>query len=1168
MKICRHVQLFSYEKPLFIPGWMISAPLIKILCFLAFMAGSCISLPAQRTYKQSSVLSSGSWYKISVNRPGVYKIDVPFLNNLGINTASLPSASIRLYGNGGKMLSESNSGFWVDDLTENAILVVDGGDGLLNGSDYILFYADGPDEWIPDAAQQKFIHRKNLYSDRAYYFITIGGQGKRMTPQPAPGTPNIQVTSFSERYFHESEMVNFLNSGKEWYGEEFANAPGKSLSRNFTINIPGIQSASGMEVVAQCVSRSVGATGSFQVSLNNSVLGQINIPPVSGGQYDLFAQQGTASFFVPTAPAGNINLGLAYTPGSFNAQGWLNWFRLFFRRNLSMPGNDLLLFRDWQSVGIGLAGEFIIGNASSNVRVWDITDPLNPVSMQTVFSGNETRFVNDCSVLREYVAFNPAFARIPAVHGRIQNQDLHNSGPKDYLIITHTSLLPQAQRLAQFHEQKSGLRTFVVTTDQVFNEFSGGCPDPAALRNFIKMYYDKYGYNAADKLKYVLLFGAASFDYQDRLAGNTNLVPAYQSPSSLDPLATYTSDDFFGFLDDHEDIQTGFIINDLDVAIGRLPARSSEEAKSFVDKLERYYQPQGFGPWRNDITIIADDEDNNLHLQDAEVFAQTVQSASGVFNIRKIYLDAYWQETGPGGSRYPQANLAVNNQIFHGTLIWNYTGHGGPQRLAEESILDQSIINSWNNATRLPLFVTATCDFAPYDNPAIHSIGLNILLRPQTGGIALVTTTRAVFAFSNRILNNNFLQMALQPDASGNYRTLGEAVREAKNFTYQTSGDVINNRKFTLLGDPAMRLAFPEHKINITKVNGHPGTYQDTLRATDKVVIEGEITDRLGNLLNGFNGYVYPSVYDKPRIVQTLANDPSSQVVGFSSQTDLLFKGKATVNNGRFSFSFKMPKDINYHYGPGKLSLYAADGEKDASGFFSSFIVGGVGNQGSAADNEGPDIKAYLNDEKFVNGGLSNQTPVLIVKLYDSSGINISGSGIGHDIVAVLDNDNQKFFILNDFYQAEADNYQRGVIRFQLPELEPGSHTIKIKAWDVMNNSSEYVLEFVVGVDDELVISRVLNYPNPFTTNTYFWFEHNKPSQDLNVKIQIFTLAGRLIKQIEKTINSPGNRSNELSWDGKDDYGDKVGKGIYLYKLGVSQPGGKKKEKIEKLVIF
>jgi hypothetical protein len=1099
----------------------------RVIIFLGWFWGLGCQLSAQRIYTTSSVLATGSWYKIAVQSPGVYKIDIPFLNSLGVNTNALSSASVRLYGNGGQMLPEANSGTWVDDLVENSIMIMDGGDGILNGSDYILFYAHGPDEWIKDSAQQKFYHRKNLYSDRSYYFLTIGGQGKRILNQASVPSPNIQVSSFSERFFHESDLVNFLNSGKEWYGEEFADAPGKSLSRNFNVNIPGTQSAPGIELVANCISRSVGTAGSFRVSLNNSVLGQMNIPPVSGGQYDLFAQTATAAFSSATAPVGNLNIGLTYIPGNFNAQGWLNWFQLFFRRGLSMSGNSQLLFRDWQSVNSGNTGEFIISNADANTLVWEVTDPLNPVRMQLVVSGSEVRFVNDCSRLREYIAFNPGFALVPVNLGRITNQNLHNTSPKNYIIITTSALLPQASRLAQFHQQRSALTTIVVTTEQIFNEFGSGSPDPVAIRDFIKMYYDKYGNSAPGGLKYVLFFGAASFDYKNRVNNNSNLVPAYQSSASLDPLATYTSDDFFGFLDDHEDINSPSVINYLDIGIGRIPAKTLEEAKNFVAKAESYFHPQGFGPWRNDITLIADDEDFNLHLQDAEVFAGTVNAVAPVYNLRKIYLDAYQQETGPGGSRYPNVNTAINNQVFNGTLIWNYTGHGGPQRLAEETILDQVMINGWNNPYRLPLFITATCDFAPYDNPAVHSIGTDLLLRPKTGGIALMTTTRPVFAFSNRIMNNNYLQYALQPDATGKYRTLGEAVMGAKNFTYQTSGDAANNRKFTLLGDPALTLAFPTHKMRITRVNNLPANIQDTLRATDKVTMEGEVTDRNGNLLPDFNGYVYPSVFDKSQVIQTLANDPNSQATGFSSQTNLLFKGKATVTNGKFSFTFKMPKDINYNYGPGRLSLYAEDGLRDANGLFFGFIVGGISNN-SGSDNEGPVIKAFLNDEKFVNGGLTNQNPLLIVKLYDSSGINVSGTGIGHDIVAVLDDNNHNFFILNDFYQAEADSYQQGVIRFQLPELEPGPHKIKIKAWDILNNSTEYILEFIVGLDNELVISRILNYPNPFATKTYFWFEHNKPSQDLYVKIQIFTLTGKLVKQINRTINTTGNRSNEL----------------------------------------
>ena len=262
-----------------------------------------------------------------------------------------------------------------------------------------------------------------------------------------------------------------------------------------------------------------------------------------------------------------------------------------------------------------------------------------------------------------------------------------------------------------------------------------------------------------------------------------------------------------------------------------------------------------------------------------------------------------------------------------------------------------------------------------------------------------------------------------------------------------------------------------------------------------------------------------------------------------------------------------MPKDINYQYGNGKLSLYVEDGSKDGNGFFDGFIVGGTANNVDS-DNKGPEIKPFLNDEKFVNGGISNETPVLVLKLADSSGINTAGTGIGHDIVATLDNDNNRFFVLNDFYQGELNNYQAGTVRFQLPELSPGIHTLKIKAWDVLNNSNEVMLEFVVAKDEELELTHVLNYPNPFTTKTQFWFEHNKPGQDLQVSIQIFTLSGRVIKTIQKAINTAGNRSSELEWDGRDQYGDKIGRGVYFYKLSVIAPGKMRKEKIEKLVLF
>lgn len=1136
----------------------------RLLClwgWMMFLAGQAF---AQRIYTANSVLATGNWIKIGVSRPGVYKIDIPFLNAAGINTGNLASASVRLYGNGGQMLAEANNGGWTDDLVENAIQLVDGGDGQLNGTDHILFYASGPDEWVKDSVNQSFRHRKNIYSDKSYYFLTIGGTGKRVANAPVLTSPVSLVSSFSERYFHELDTVNFLGSGKEWYGEEMSNLPGRTLTRNFPVNLPNVQTGAVMLLRASCVARSINSASRFDIRVNNQLAGPLPVNSAGSGPYDQFAQENTVSFTVPGAQSANT-ISFTYVPGSMNAQGWLNWFELFTRRNISLNGINQLLFRDWTSVGNSRV-EFVVSNAGNNTQVWEVTDPLSPQKLQGILSGTEYRFVNDALRLREYVAFNPADLLIPSPEGFVQAQNLHNSAPADLVMITHSSLLPQANRLADLHRQQNGLRVLVATTSQVSNEFAGGSNDPAGIRDLVKMFWDKYG-ASVNKPRYLLLFGDASFDYKERLVNNTNLVPAWQSVSSLDPLGSYTSDDFFGFLDDFEDINAGSITNLLDVGIGRIPARTIEEAKNFVDKAAAYMSAAALGPWRNNLSFITDDEDGNLHFQDAEIITGTAAATAPVFNLQKIYLDAYPQETNAGGGRYPLANQASNNQVLAGTLIWNYNGHGGPRRLAEETVLDQEMVNGWNNPDRLPLFITATCDFAPYDNPTISSLGENLLLRPKTGGIALMTTTRPVFAFSNRVMNNNYLRFALEPDASGKYKTLGAAVQQAKNFTYQTLADIPNNRKFTLLGDPALTLGFPEHRVRITRINGRPAAQADTLSSAEKIMVDGEIVDIQGNLLNGFNGNVYPSVFDKPQTISTLANDPGSQVAPFQLQNVLLFRGKADVSAGRFSFSFRVPKDINYQFGNGKISLYAENGSQDANGYFTNFLVGGAGLD-NTGDKEGPEIRLYLNDELFANSGIVDQSPVLIVKLADSSGINTVGTGIGHDIIATLDNDNNRYFILNDFYEAEPNSYQRGKARFQLPELEPGPHTLKVKAWDVLNNSNESVLEFTVVRKEELALKHVLNYPNPFTSSTHFWFEHNKPGLPLQVQVHIMTVSGRIVKTISQVVTTEGNRSESIEWDGRDNYGDKLGRGVYIYRLRVSSPDGYKKEVTEKLVIF
>lgn len=1126
----------------------------------------CSQAFGQRRYSENSVLATGDWYQIAVPGPGIYKVDGAFLAGLGISLP-IPSSAIRLYGNGGGMLPEDNAVSRPDDLLENAIFVEDGGDGSFSATDHFLFHAEGPEKWTRDSITRSFSHVKNLYSGEAYYYVTVGGQGSRIPVRASPAAANLLVQTFDERYAYELDSLNFLSSGKQWYGEEFGTGPGQLSSRNFNVSLPGLVSGSQVTIVSDVIGRSVGQSARFDVSLNAVPVHRHTLPALSGVTYEPVATASQARTTVGLSGSG-LTLGFIFTPGSLNAQGWLNWFEVMCTRNLDMSGLSQLRFRHWSGITSGATAEYLIRNTGSPLRIWDITDPLTPVAMTVTASGSDSRFRNDCSRIREYIAFTGSGFPAPRPAGKLRNQNLHRQQNAAMIILTTAALMDQASRLAEHHRVREGLVSVVADVAQVFHEFSSGTPDPVALRDFVKMFYDRAGTDTLRRPRYLLLFGDASFDYRKRVNVNTSLVPAWQSPNSLEPLNTHTSDDFFGLLDDAEDINNQTGAARLDIGIGRIPAETAAEARIIVDKIINYHAPASLGPWRNQVSFVADDEDQNLHLNDAELHAGALSALAPAWNQQKTYLDAFRQESGSGGSRYPQVNASINSRIYSGTLLWNYSGHGGSRRLAQEAILDEDMVDSWRNDNRLALFVTATCDFAPYDNPLVKSIGEKILLGRPSGGIALMTTTRLVFAFSNRVMNNNYLRAAFQPKPDGSYLSLGEAVRQAKNFTYQTSGDVINNRKFTLLGDPALTLGFPAASVRTLTINGRPlSSFTDTLRALNRYTVTGEVTDLAGSVLTGFNGTVYPSVYDKQQTQTTLGNDPGSQVVNFSVRQNPLYNGRLRVVNGRFSFTFVVPKDINYGTGKGRISYYADNGMKEANGHADDIFIGGLGNE-VKDDGAGPGIRAYLNDEKFVNGGIANEAPVLILKLSDSTGINTSGTGIGHNITAVLDDNTRETIVLNDFFETDPDSDRKGTVRYQLPRLEEGQHRIMIRAWDVFNNSSEHLLEFSVVKKEALALNHVLNYPNPFTTRTRFWFEHNRPGEDLRVELRIMTVTGRIVRTLSQTIRNDGNRSDDLEWDGLDDYGARLGRGVYLYRIRVITGDGRSAEKTEKLLIL
>ncbi len=547
-------------------------------------------------------------------------------------------------------------------------------------------------------------------------------------------------------------------------------------------------------------------------------------------------------------------------------------------------------------------------------------------------------------------------------------------------------------------------------------------------------------------------------------------------------------------------------------------------------------------------------------MEEADQLTKTIATNHPSFNIDKIYLDAYPQISTPMGQRYPDVTKAINNKIKKGALIVDYIGHGNPTKFTHEEVLTDNDVTSWTNKDKLPLFMTATCEVSRFDDYKRTSIGELILLNPNGGGIGLLTTTRAVSSGPNYELNKNFIHYVFNKDLR-----FGDIIRLTK---VNTGSDAsTNKRNFTLLGDPALKLNVPYYNIVTSKINNKPVTEgADTLNALSKVTIQGFIENDNGNKLNDFTGLITPTIFDKPVNKKTLGNDGYSPFT-YQEQKNILYKGKASVNNGDFTFSFIVPKDISYNFGNGKISYYANNTNTDASGFSNDIIIGGSSDS-AFTDSIGPKINIYMNDSNFIFNGTTDENPKLLAIVSDTTGINTVGNGIGHNITAILDDNQNQKIILNDYYQADVNSYQKGKIEYPFSNLDEGHHKIKLKVWDIYNNSSESYIEFNVANSKKLVLEHVYNYPNPFTTSTSFLIEHNQPNADLDVIIQIFTVTGKIIKTIETQSMSNGYRINPIPWDGLDEYGDKIARGVYIYMVKVRSDNVKTATKINKLVIL
>ncbi len=1078
-----------------------------------------------------SVLATGPWYKIGVTKPGLHQLDAAFLRNAGIDPAEINPQHLRLFGNGGGMLPQANATPRPDDLTENAIYVAGEADGRFDNDDYVLFYAQGPHEVT--YAGEKFAHRTNLYSDTAFYFLTTGnGPGLRPVPQASVAGAAAPVTTFDDYLFHEKDQTNLIQSGREWYGERFD----VTTEHGVDFSVPGLVAGTPVEVTVAAVAQG-SAASSFAVKLNGQDIGNFNAPGVGQGTYDVKGANATGTF--TANPAGpNLRVSVSFGKNGNNV-GYLNWIGLWATRELKLYGNQTT----FQSVS-SLANptvEYRVGDVPADAQIWDVTNPLLPMNQSFVLDGNMAAFGAAGGALRQYVVFRGNAFDKPVSIGAIPNQNLHGLAAPDLVIIAPPGFTAAVARLAAFRRDHDGLRVEVVTPGQIYNEFSSGRQDVTALRDFIRFLYRQ-----GDALRYVLLLGDASYDYKDRLAGNTNLVPTYESYQSLHPIFSFSSDDYFGFMDDGEGDWQETTAGDhtLDVGIGRLPVKTAREAAAVVDKMIGYASNvTALGAWRNRLCFVADDGDGNTHQLDAERLTTQIGSRYKHFNIDKIFLDAFPQTSTPAGQTAPSVRDAIDKAVNQGHLIVNYTGHGGEVGWAQEQILSIPQITAWQNRNRLPLLVTATCEFGRYDDPGVVSGAEFAVLNDKGGAIGLITTTRPVFSNTNYALNVAFYNAIFEP-MNGRMPRLGDAMRETKNNSL--NGSI--NRNFSLLGDPSMRLAYPREGVTLTRMNDRPlAEGADTLKAMGRVTLAGEIRRPDGSRIENFDGTLFVTLYDKPRDVTTLGDENPRML--FTLSDNRLYEGKASVRNGHFQFSLVVPKDMDYRLGSGRISLYAqqTDGLLDAGGVDQNLLLGG-----SAAtpptDGTPPAVALYLNDTTFVNGGETGPNALLIARLRDDNGINLSCSGIGHEITARLDGSDE-LFVLNDFYVPDLDDFTAGEIRFPLRNLAPGEHQLTVTAWDTHNNPATATLHFVVS--GAIRLRSVANYPNPFYQYTTFRYEHDRPHEAVEAEVSVYTTTGALVYTGRSTQTLDIGEAGKMTWEGTGKDGKKLEPGVYVYRLSV-----------------
>lgn len=1097
-------------------------------------------------YAKSSVLSSGRWVRIAVTENGVHKITHSELKNMGFQNPD----NVRLFGYGGHILPEVGIENLQDDLQEVPLWRENG---------YVLFYANGVVKWEYDGS--RFVHKQNVYSDYGCYFLTEGGAPLQFASVNIEKQPDAVITTYPDYIVIDEDEKSHCEYGRVLV-DSYDYSSGRSVS--YKLPISGVASLSG--ILELSFATNGDAASDVGITVNAASVGKLNIPICSSGEVGKLVSN---QYSARGCFADNMVVKLTQTVKSDIVDGYLDYLRVNYTRKLALYGSQTA-FRSTENVPYAT---YNIEGCNANTKVWDISAGAHR-ELKGSLSGGIYSVVAPSGDGAEFIAVDVK-GNFPSVRviGDVPNQNLHAVESADMVIIIPSNGLfsSAANRLAEAHRTIDGLKVEVVTAQQVYNEFSSGTPDVTAYRRFMKMLYDNAD-TPAEAPKYLLMFGDSWYDNRLRTfpkLKQENYLLCYESENSVNAIKSYVFEDYMGLLDDGEG--ANHKRDKVDLGVGRIPTTSQSVANAVVDKIVAYMENKEAGAWQNVVALLGDDGDidiPNQHMIDAEGIATIMNEKYPSFVVERIYWDDFLPEKTATGLRYPLVTKAIQERLDKGALVVNYSGHGNANTLSHELVWSASDMAKLESP-RLPFWVTASCDIGPFDKGG-DNVAEMALMNPVGGAVGLFTTTRTVLQNYNAILNKEFMSALLSPVDGGDAVAVGDAVRVAKCNVIGKGSDMSENKlQFVLLGDPALRLKLPEYRVRVDKVNGVDTDMPQQAMAGSVLTVEGSVTTRENVVAENFKGLVYADLFDSAEDVETRDNT-GLDAFTYTAYNKRLSVVVDSVKDGRFVVKVPVPMDISYKDAEGLLSLFAlnTDFTCSAQGHFTDFTVGGTAPDFSN-DGVGPEIKLYLNSYSFVSGDEVNSTPCLLVDLFDENGINTIGAGIGHDIVAIVDNDPAHTYNLNSVFTPVAGDYKRGTIVFPLNSLDAGRHTLMLRAWDLNNNSSVVEVDFVVepGLVPEIAEFRLVSTPVVAGMPNGFILVHNRPQSEIEVTIELFSVHGQTMwKSVERVVC--GGTEYDCSWDVAASGGAPLQTGVYVVRAFVKSDKGVSKPKNLKMVVI